>query len=57
MIFRPTIINNNNKVSPNPLLLLAAILKKNPTLAQRRQNIETFNPSSGWQATIGPTSA
>ena len=26
-------------------------------LAQRRQNIETSNLSSGWQATVGPTSA
>ena len=43
------------KISQNPLLLLIAILNKNPPLAQRRQNIEIYNLSCGWQATVGLT--
>ena len=54
MIFRHTIIKIFFQVSQNPLLLLTAILNKNPPLAQRRQNIETSNLSSGWQITVGP---
>ena len=33
------------------------MLNKNPPLAQHRQNIDISNPSSGWQADVGPTSA
>ena len=50
MIFRRTIINNCFLSFPKSLLLLAAILNKNPPLAQRRQNIETSNLSSTWLA-------
>ena len=56
MIFRYTIINKQN-----PLLLLAAILNKNPMLAQRHQNIEIYSLSIGWRANVwanvGPTVA
>ena len=37
--------------------MLATILNKNPPLAQRRQNVELYNQSCGWQSAVGPTSA
>ena len=42
-------------MSQNPLLLLAAILNKNPPLAHRWPNLGSL--SFGWQAFVGPTLA
>ena len=42
-------------MSQNPLLLLAAILNKNPPLAHRWSNLGSL--SFGWQAFVRPTLA
>ena len=61
MIFRHTIINHFFLSFPkSPIIARRHLEQKSavgPTLAQRQQNIETYNPSSDWQANVGPTSA
>ena len=61
MIFRHTIINNFLlSFTKSPIIARHHLEKKStvgPTSAQRRQNVEIYNQSCGWQSAVGPMSA